>query len=313
MRFDKIKFGCPKAPNDSRDRLYTSKLDGSSFQNIDLRANCPPVRDQLNLGACTAFGTTALFNFVRMKHGLPKWLPSPLFTYYDTRAMSGEQNQDSGAYVRDALKSTVKSGVAMERIWPYFTTRFDEKPSSDAYTNAEKHQTIEYLSIVNYDKNKFLSCLAEGYPFVFGIAVYPSFMNSKGGIVPMPDKSKEASLGGHCMLCVGYRKNDDGSEVLIAQNSWNTYWGDAGYCYIPMNYFLNEAYDLWTIRNTEASADDTSDEDPDPKPVPVPPIPAPVPPAPAPEPAPVKDNGLSKTAIAAIIIFILLAVLFTIL
>jgi len=332
MNTDKIKFGCPVAPADSRDRVYKPRLDQTIFLDIDLRPLCPAVRNQKNLGACTAFGTTSLFNFVRMKHGLPAWLPSPLFTYYATREKYGEQNLDNGAYVRDALKSTVKDGVAMERVWPYVTNRFTEKPSPAVYADAEKHQTLEYLSIPSSLRSSLLFCLSEGYPFVFGIQVYPSFMNSNDGIIPVPDKTKEASVGGHCMLCVGYKKNSDGVEVLIVQNSWSSLWGDNGYCYIPLSYFMDSAYDVWTIRNTEAPADDTSDPvEPDPAPspeppapvpepvVPVPPAPTPdpvvpVPPAPNPAPTPVADEPkISRMGIVVILIFILLSVLFTIL
>lgn len=328
MNLNTIKFGCPKAPADSRDRIYRPRASLESFPNIDLREECPAVRDQADLGACTAFGTTALFNFVRMKHKLASWTPSPLFTYYATREKYGEQNLDKGAFVRDALKSTVVDGVAMERVWPYITAKFSQKPEASVYDCAEKHQTLEYSNISSFDKNAFLGCLAEGYPFVFGIAVYPSFINSSTGIIPVPDKTKEAPLGGHCMLCVGYLKKDDESEVLIVQNSWNVWWGDLGYCYIPMEFFLGSAYDLWTIRDTEAPVDDEADPvvvpptppapEPEPAPVPVPvPVPDPVdPPAPAPVPVPivvVDEPRVSKMGIIVILIFILLALLFTIL
>jgi len=337
MNTDKIKFGCPVAPADSRDRAYKPRLDQTIFLDVDLRPQCPAIRNQKNLGACTAFGTTSLFNFVRMKHGLASWLPSPLFTYYATREKYGEQNMDNGAYVRDALKSTVNDGVAMERVWPYVVSRFTEKPSPQVYADAEKHQTLEYLSLSRTDKAALLACLSEGYPFVFGIPVYPSFMNPTGGFVPLPDKVTEASIGGHCMLCVGYKKNSDGVEVLIVQNSWSIYWGDNGYCYIPLSYFMDSAYDVWTIRTTEAPVDDVADEppapEPEPEPAPEPPAPepepepAPEPPAPEPEPAPepptpipipvpepvVNDSKTSKMGIVVILIFILLLLLFTIL
>lgn len=337
MKLKNIKFGCRKQPADSRDKIFKARASLAEFQDIDLRGECPAVRNQRELGACTAFGTTALFNFVRMKKGLPNWLPSPLFTYYATREKYGEQSQDNGAYVRDALKSTVKDGVAMERAWPYAVGKFDVKPSEDVYANAEKHQTLEYQSISSVDKNAFLGCLSEGYPFVFGIKVYSSFMSNVKGVIPVPDKIKDTLEGGHCMLCVGYQKREDG-EYLIVQNSWTAVWGDKGYCYIPLSYFLADAYDLWTIRDTEASEDDVADPveveplpepepvvepvAPEPEPIPEPepePIvePEPVPQPPAPSPINIvveqKDEAGNKYRIIAIIIFILFLLLFTML
>lgn len=321
MNTTNLKFGCPKAPEDPRDHLYkASSTVLASVANIDLRGQCPPVRNQGGLGACTAFGATSLVDFVRRKQGLATWLPSPLFTYYSTRLMEGAENSDNGAYVRDALKSTVNDGVAMERDWPYIVGKFNVRPSDEVWTNATKHQALEYLTINDYDKNAMLSCLNDGYPFVFGIQIYSSFTSSFdvvfGGNVHEPDRVNEKLLGGHCMMCVGYQKRDDGSEYMIVMNSWGTGWGDRGFCYIPMKYFLsNDSYDFWTIRLMEACNEDTPDPDPtipvivvppnppeppEPPPVVVPPDPpvvdpvdpvVPVPPAPTPVvPLPVVDS-----------------------
>jgi len=194
--------------------------------------------------------------------------------------MEGTADTDSGAYVRDALKSTVNDGVAMEREWPYLVNKFNVRPDDSVWANATKHQTLEYLKIDDTDKNAVLSCLNDGYPFMFGLRLYTSFTNSLdtmfGGSVHEPNRDKEKLLGGHCMLAVGYQKHSDGSEYIIALNSWGTGWGDMGYCYIPMNYFLsNDSYDFWTVRTVEVCDGDTPD------PIPEPPTP------PAPEPDPV--------------------------
>jgi hypothetical protein len=117
-----------------------------------------------------------------------------------------------------------------------------------------------------------------------------STMRSKG-VIPIPDPSKEKVIGGHCMLAVGYKIGDDDKEYIIVQNSWGQYWGDKGYCYIPMEYFCSiDSYDFWTIRLTEVCASDEADPEPTPIPAPAPvviPTPAPEPPKPAPVPQPV--------------------------
>jgi hypothetical protein len=258
--------------------------------------------------------------------------------------MEGTVYSDSGAYVRDALKSTVNDGVAQEREWPYIVAKFDVRPDTGIWENATKHQTLEYLKIDDTSKNAVLSCLNEGYPFIFGLRLYSSFTGSIdtvfGGNVHEPSRDKEKILGGHCMMCVGYQKRDDGGEYAIVMNSWGPNWGDRGYCYIPLSYLLsNDSYDFWTIRSMEVCTEDTADPlpvpapvippepepEPTPEPVPTPtpvtpepvPVPTPVPtptPDPLPLPVPVpEDNSFSKMGLVAIIVFILLAFLFTIL
>lgn len=146
------RFGCNPAPEDPRDHEYIPRLSEDEMPNVDLREHCPPVRDQGNLGACSAFGATELFDFVRRKEGLVVWTPSPLFTYYGARAAKGRQDFDGGCFVRDALGSTVNDGVAMERVWPYDETRVVVRPPQEVWDNAEKHQTLEYLKLDPLDE-----------------------------------------------------------------------------------------------------------------------------------------------------------------
>ena len=92
-------------------------------------------------------------------------------------------------------------------------------------------------------------CVAEGYPFVFGITVYQSMMSdqvAKTGIMPIPT-TQEKVLGGHAILGVGF---DDMTQRFKFRNSWGPTWGDGGYGYIPYAYLTDQnlATDFWTIR-----------------------------------------------------------------
>ena len=78
-------------------------------------------------------------------------------------------------------------------------------------------------------------CLAAGYPFVFGFAVYESFESkevAQSGVVPMP-KPGERVLGGHAVMAVGY---DDAQRDFIVRNSWGSGWGQDGYFLMPYHY-----------------------------------------------------------------------------
>jgi C1A family cysteine protease len=96
------------------------------------------------------------------------------------------------------------------------------------------------------------SCLAAGFPFVFGFTVYESFESTEvehTGVVPMP-APKEAVVGGHAVVAVGYKETD---KRFIARNSWGTSWGQQGYFTIPYDYLTNSklAGDMWTIRREQ--------------------------------------------------------------
>jgi C1A family cysteine protease len=293
MSIKQMNLGCVKDQPDPRDFKFLKTTHWTELSPIDLRPFCPPVRSQSYIGSCTAFSATQLFDFVRKKNKLVNWKPSPLFTYYATRKFANLQDQDSGASVREALKSTARDGVTMERYWPYDIGKYRENPPEEAWINAEKHQTLEYFRVDDFDKSVFLGCLNDGYPFIFGIYLYSSFNSFQtvlSGIVPMPDLQNEKRIGGHCMMAVGWKKIEQEGvekEYLIVQNSWGDTWADKGFCYIPMEYVMsNDTFDFWTIRLTEECAEDTEDPEPEPVPEPEPPKPEPTPEPPKPEPEP---------------------------
>ncbi len=87
---------------------------------VDLRSKFPPAYDQGELGSCTANAIAGAIQFGRRKHKQkPDFIPSRLFIYYNERAMEGTVSVDSGAQIRDGIKSVVKQGACSEKTWPY--------------------------------------------------------------------------------------------------------------------------------------------------------------------------------------------------
>lgn len=235
---------------DQRDLSYSAPrpLLAKLPSKVDLRNGCPPVYDQGQLGSCTANSIGAAFEFELLKQKAPDFMPSRLFIYYNERAIENTINTDAGAQIRDGIKSVNKQGVCPEAMWPYSISEFTQKPHSVCYDAALKHLVTSYHRVPT-NLNQMKSCLAEGYPFVFGFTVYESFESpqvAKTGILNLP-KSNEKSVGGHAVLCVGY---DDSSKRFIIRNSWGATWGQKGYFTIPYNYLTNSslADDFWTIR-----------------------------------------------------------------
>jgi len=221
---------------------------------VDLRAQCPTViYDQGALGSCTANCVAAAVEFDQIKQVAEDYMPSRLFIYYCERVIERSVSYDSGAMLRDGMKSIAKQGAPHEKLWPYKISKFKTKPSHAAFTDGLIHQAIKYAR-VSHTLTGMKNVLAAGFPFVFGFSVYESFESAtvmSSGNVPLPDLDKEQLLGGHAVLAVGY---DENKRVFICRNSWGERWGDKGYFYMPYEYMENRDLvdDLWVVKLMES-------------------------------------------------------------
>ena len=217
---------------------------------VDLRAHCSAVEDQGNLGSCTGNALAGAVEFLEKKDGVRLTDVSRLFIYYNERVIEHSVNDDSGAMIRDGIKTLVKLGVCSEKKWPYVISKFTSKPSPGCYKDARDHQVTAYARLQTVDEMR--ACLAEGFPFIFGFTVYESFESTRvanTGVAPLPTP-KEKVLGGHAVLAVGY---DDAKKRFLVRNSWGPTWGMKGYFTMPYAYLgdRNLSDDFWTIRRQE--------------------------------------------------------------
>jgi C1A family cysteine protease len=249
------RFGwIPDLP-DHRDLLFAApravlqKLP----PKVNLTAKCPAIWDQGEIGSCTANAIGAAIEFDRLKQKLHPIMPSRLFIYYNERVMENTVNEDSGAMIRDGIKSVAKQGVCSEKLWPYDPTPYPpnphltREPTAACYKQALKHTAVRYER-VSRNLSQMKGCLAAGYPFVIGFTVYESFESdevAQTGEAPMPSPP-ESVVGGHAVLAVGY---DDRENRFRMRNSWGTKWGMKGYFTMPYAYLLDEnlSDDFWQI------------------------------------------------------------------
>jgi C1A family cysteine protease len=244
------RFGwIPDAP-DQRDHMYSAPVETLAQlpPSVDLRPQCPPVYDQGQLGSCTGNAIAGAIEFERMRQRLPDFMPSRLFIYYNERVIEGTVSSDSGAQIRDGIKSVAKQGVCPETEWPYDITKFEVKPPASAFQDALLDRAVSYQRLT-HDMNQMKSCLASGFPFVFGFNVYESFESqevAQTGHAPMPAPG-EQEIGGHAVMAVGY---EDSQQWFLVRNSWGQGWGMRGYFTLPYSYLTQPglASDFWTIR-----------------------------------------------------------------
>jgi C1A family cysteine protease len=251
MAYKIKRYGWTRDLPDQRDHLFSAPRANLLMlpPSADLRAQCPPVYDQGQLGSCTANAIGAAIQFDQMKQKLTSvFAPSRLFIYYNEREMEGTVASDSGGQIRDGVKSVAQQGDVPETEWPYDITKFAVKPSAKCYADAKKYKVVSYQRVLQ-TAQQMKGCLASGCTFVFGFTVYASFESpevAKSGIVPMPQQG-EQTLGGHAVMAVGF---DDASQTFWVRNSWGPAWGLGGYFKMPYAYLLdaNLASDFWNIQ-----------------------------------------------------------------
>ncbi|CAF1147020.1 unnamed protein product [Rotaria sordida] len=219
---------------------------------VDLRPDMTPVEDQSRIGSCSANSLAGAYEYLLKKVNGSNIDMSRLFIYYNGRTKKSTAVTDKGCSMTDAIEALEEFGTCFESVWPYDITSVNVRPNDQAYEQAKDHQITEALKInINLDEMK--SCLAQGFPFAFGLRLYKSFDKaSKTGVVPIPNEDEQSRTehGRHALLAVGY---SDQSRAFIVRNSWGEDWGDKGYCYIPYDYMTNSnfCFDAWTIRQVE--------------------------------------------------------------
>lgn len=221
----------------------------------DLRAGFSPVYNQQNTNACVGFSTVGgLGEYLMRKKGNNQRF-SPRFLWNMGRKLEKSLDQNVGMYFPDAIKVIDAYGMLPEADLPFNEKLFAYNPKPTPEDTAAQNKEISSVptaDMIKKAKNFKVSqgwvninsvhamkkALSEGYPVVFGVALFDSFFTTgANGVIPMP-KEGEKMHGGHAIVAVGY---DNAKKQLIIRNSWGAEWADKGYAYLPYD-FMKKGY-----------------------------------------------------------------------
>lgn len=143
-----------------------------------------------------------------------------------------------GMMVRQALKNFNHDGDCLTVKFPYRGTypamkeMIAEKEEEYAEA-AAKSKLVAYCRL--YSEREIKKALMNQCAVVVCITTFKGNMKTH---IEIPTKDSIKS-GGHAMCCIGWNK-----DGWILQNSWGSFWGDRGKCYLPYAYPVDEWWGL---------------------------------------------------------------------
>ena len=206
--------------------------------SIDLRKEFTQIKDQGEMGACSAFALVSIFEYILKKNKQPDIDLSELFVYYNARKEGGASSVDTGSSLYDIIKTLKKDGVCLEHLFPYNQDNLSLEPPVEAINDAQMRKVVVAKS-VKKNIQDIKSAVSEGYPVAISLKIFDSFLPRKGFIrIPDENEIQHNPSGNHAMVICGY---NDETHFFVVRNSWGRSFGDKGYCYIPYGYIDNEA------------------------------------------------------------------------
>ncbi len=225
----------------------------------------PPVRDQGQIGSCTAFCGSESFEILRAykaNANATSWtsteILSPAFLYYCERVLILRQRitADNGASMVNIPQALVKYGDCLESLYVYPTsntsTQYKTAPTSAVMTEGLTRKVVTYSALAKGDLVAVKTALLNKQPVMMGFNVYDTSgytlfegLNKTSNVYnPLTTSGALVSgaklLGGHAVPIVGY---DDamlgGAGAFLVQNSWGTSWGLNGYFYLPYSVYTS--------------------------------------------------------------------------
>ncbi|WP_026882016.1 C1 family peptidase [Clostridium akagii] len=210
--------------------------------SVDLSSFLPSVQNQGSLGSCVAFATTYAKSYE--ENAKNNWwgvaTNNHIFSqsYMYSQIHADNSADGGGCSFSDAFNLLDNQGCATLSDMPYNGNEYayTTKPTSVQIADAANYKSTSWTQLQNGNYTQIKQLLADGYPVVIGINVYPDFDNLSPSN-PIYDNASGKSRGGHGLCVVGY---DDQKQAVKIINSWGTGWGINGYGWISYNLIKSQ-------------------------------------------------------------------------
>lgn len=202
----------------------------------------PYVLDQGSSKSCVAHAFSMGIVYAETFAGLMPELPSRLWMYFWSRFLHGSHAEDGGTYLRVMAKSLNRWGAPNEDDWPFSqrTSKINAFPSQGV-GNSHARRGAKFVRILERGAGRLKAIqavLAEGKHLIaFGTQVPRDFLSLTGPTeIQEPVWGSVNVVGGHAMLLVDYRYDEDGRLWFLVLNSWGGRWRNGGYAWLAANW-----------------------------------------------------------------------------
>lgn len=266
--FAGFRFGLKKDRPDDRDYpLFRAPVNVDTLpktKSLKKHLPDPDMMDQGPTGSCVGYSgvQTSFLSMIANKHFAP-FIGSPVFGYREARLLGGYVEEDSGTELRLFWKAMALRGLPRFEEWPpnfrpeHLADRngifppnsvWRMPPPQPVYDSAAKTQAIRYYRL--YNSAECMKCIADGFPFQLGYAVYNS--NFKNGnpvfTLKMPSKN-DYIVGYHAVTAFEYSRK---TNRFYLQNNWGkTAHEGRPHFSMPFEYLDKHKLDIWTVRIIE--------------------------------------------------------------
>jgi len=225
---------------------------------VDLSALLPPIGSQ-NWGSCVSWAVGYYYKAVQ-EAAEHHWSPTTADHQFNPYFIYNQANGgvDGGLTFPSAFDLLCAKGCPTRADWTFNGADYNTWPNADQMTAALPYRAADYAYIFLGQGSGGGTALATmkalldtGHIFVMAIPVYNDFSSESG--LPAPGyyydgPAQGASyLGGHAITIVGYDDSRGAHGGLKMANSWGTWWGDAGYCWLSYDFVANYAWEAWTM------------------------------------------------------------------
>ncbi|GAB3510010.1 hypothetical protein GCM10027341_47820 [Spirosoma knui] len=231
--------------------MNKAPLANQSFINLPTQVSyeqyCPSVGDQGRQETSVAFATAYYLRTIMeskdknlvQKPKIDESRFSPTFVYDKIRDPK-DINCQGGGTIEEALDVLKKDGVPRLKNLGY--PLCNQAIPAVAVKEASQFRIGDYQLLFipetgpDQKVQAVKKALAEGNPVVVGIGAPLSFEEARTVWEPAPNEKADDILYNQALCVVGYNDKLHGGAFRIV-NSWNTGWGEKGFCWIPYAYF----------------------------------------------------------------------------